>query len=360
MPGPGPTPITAWLPSVVALRTLAFGAAGGLLFSVVDIPLPWLTGPIAVTAALSIGGVAVGLPDWFRPVIFMMLGITIGARIDEHMVGDLARWPLSLGLLCLYVPAAILTMYAYFRLLTRADPSTALLGSTPGSLAYVLAYAADSGANMRKVVITQSVRLGILVLVLPVAVTQAATPSIAVAAPVYAVFDQLWLFAAAAAGGAALAWRTSLPAASMLGALVVSGLLHATGLNTAALPDTAIVAAQVALGCLIGARLEGVDRGELARISVSGIGAVAVGLALSALFAFAIEATLGIGFAQALLAFAPGAIEAMTLMAISLDLDPAYVGAHHIARILLMPVMIPLIARLLLPRRGEHPPTDPA
>jgi membrane AbrB-like protein len=337
---------------MTALRPLAVGAAGGWLFSVMGMPLPWLTGPIAVTATLAIAGASVEIPGWFRPVIFIMLGLTIGSRVNGQLMSDLARWPLSLALLALYVPAAIATMYAYFRLVARVEPNTALVSSTPGSLGYVLAYAADSGADMRKVVITQSVRLGILVLLLPIAVTQAAPTPAPASVASFGPFDQIWLFAAAAAGGALMAWKTSIPAAPMLGALLVSAALHATGLNQAQLPDAAIMAAQVALGCLIGGRLQGVNRKELARVSVTGLGAVLVGIALSALFATAADRLLGIEFAQALLAFAPGAIEAMALMAISLDLDPAYVGAHHIARIMLMPLMIPLTARLLIPREN--------
>ena len=333
-------------------RTLVFGAAGGWLFSVIGLPLPWLTGPIAIIAVLAIAGVSVELPGWFRPVIFIMLGLTIGSRVDARMVADLARWPVSLGLLVLYVPAAIATMYAYFRLVARTDPNTALVSSSPGSLAYVLAYAADSGADMRKVVVTQSVRLGILVLLLPMALTQAAPPPEPAIIASFSPLDQIWLVAAAAAGGGLMAWKFSIPAAPMLGALAISATLHASGLNTAQLPEVGIMVAQVALGCMIGGRLQGADRKELARVSVVGLGAVLVGIALSALFALAVGRLLGIEFAQALLAFAPGGIEAMALMAISLDLDPAYVGAHHIARILMMPLMIPLAARWLVPRAG--------
>lgn len=337
---------------LVVLRTLALGAGAGWLFSRAGLPLPWLTGPIAVTAVLAISGVAVAIPGWFRPVIFLMLGVTIGNRVDEQMIADLARWPASLALLTLYVPAAIVTMYAYFRLVARADPSTALVSSTPGSLAYVLAYAADSGADVRKVVVTQSVRLGILVLLLPVAVTQVA-PAPDPAPPILSdPLDQIWLFAAAAAGGMLASWKVGIPAAPMLGALAVTALLHASGLNTAMLPNSAIIAAQVALGCLIGGRLEGTDRTELVKVSAAGLGAVLVGIGLSALFALAVELLLGIAFAQALLAFAPGAIEAMALMAVSLDLDPAYVGAHHIVRVMLMPLMIPLVGRWLVPRQN--------
>jgi len=339
-------------PSIwTVLRTLTLGAAGGYLFSKAGMPLPWLTGPIAVSAALSIAGVSVEIPPWFRPVIFIMVGLTIGSRVDRHMVEELTRWPLSLALLTLYVPAAIATMYVYFRLVARTDPETSLVSSTPGSLAFVLAYAAESGADLRKVVITQSVRLGILVMLLPVAITHvapAAAPAIHVPTT---LFQQFWLFAAAAAGGALLAWKVSIPAAPMLGALAVSAALHASGLNTSVLPAGGIMAAQIALGVMIGSRLQGVDRKELWRVSFIGLGAVVVGVALSALFAIFIDWLLGIAFAQALLAFAPGAIEAMALMAITLNLDPAYVGAHHILRVMLMPVMIPLMAQWLVPRK---------
>ncbi|MDH5410677.1 MAG: AbrB family transcriptional regulator, partial [Alphaproteobacteria bacterium] len=128
---------SAW----VTARTFALGIAAGWLFSVTGMPLPWLTGPIAVIAALAIGGVPVHIPDWSRPAIFIMLGLIIGSRVDSRMVADLARWPVSLGLLVLYVPVAIATMFAYFRIVARADPNTALVSSSPGSLAYVLAYA---------------------------------------------------------------------------------------------------------------------------------------------------------------------------------------------------------------------------
>ena len=106
---------------------------------------------------------------------------------------------------------------------------------------------------------------------------------------------------------------------------------------------------------MIGGRLDGANRRELARVSLVGLGAVVVGIALSGLFALIVDLLLGVGFAQALLAFAPGAIEAMALMAITLHLDPAYVGAHHILRVMLMPLMISLTAKWLIPKADQIP-----
>ena len=53
----------------------------------------------------------------------------------------------------------------------------------------------------------------------------------------------------------------------------------------------------------------------------------------------------GVPFADALVAFAPGGLEAMTMMAFALGLDPLFVGAHHIARFLFISLALPWVAR---------------
>jgi len=46
-----------------------------------------------------------------------------------------------------------------------------------------------------------------------------------------------------------------------------------------------------------------------------------------------------------IIAFAPGALEAMSILAFALHLDPAYVGTHHIVRYLFVSALIPLLIR---------------
>jgi len=52
-------------------------------------------------------------------------------------------------------------------------------------------------------------------------------------------------------------------------------------------------------------------------------------------------------FAEALAAFAPGGLEAMTMMAFALGLDPLFVGAHHLARFVVISAALPLVANWL-------------
>jgi uncharacterized membrane protein AbrB (regulator of aidB expression) len=66
---------------------------------------------------------------------------------------------------------------------------------------------------------------------------------------------------------------------------------------------------------------------------------VAVGIA--GVFAILAALALSLPFAQTLLAFSPGGLEAMTLLAFALGIDPLYVGAHHLARFLLISLTLP-------------------
>jgi uncharacterized membrane protein AbrB (regulator of aidB expression) len=54
------------------------------------------------------------------------------------------------------------------------------------------------------------------------------------------------------------------------------------------------------------------------------------------------------------LAYAPGGVEAMTIMAFALGLDPAFVGAHHVVRLIVLNVFVPLwLRRLSVKDKGK-------
>jgi uncharacterized membrane protein AbrB (regulator of aidB expression) len=46
-----------------------------------------------------------------------------------------------------------------------------------------------------------------------------------------------------------------------------------------------------------------------------------------------------------IVAFAPGGLEAMVVLAFAMDLDPAFVAAHHLARFLLIALAAPFVVR---------------
>jgi uncharacterized membrane protein AbrB (regulator of aidB expression) len=46
------------------------------------------------------------------------------------------------------------------------------------------------------------------------------------------------------------------------------------------------------------------------------------------------------------ISYAPGALDAMMMLALALHLDPIFVGAHHVARFLLVSLALPLFVRM--------------
>jgi uncharacterized membrane protein AbrB (regulator of aidB expression) len=51
-------------------------------------------------------------------------------------------------------------------------------------------------------------------------------------------------------------------------------------------------------------------------------------------------------FASLILAFSPGGLAEMSLIALALDIDPAFVATHHVVRIFLVVVLAPIAFRL--------------
>jgi uncharacterized membrane protein AbrB (regulator of aidB expression) len=76
-------------------------------------------------------------------------------------------------------------------------------------------------------------------------------------------------------------------------------------------------------------------------------------MGVAALFAGAAAWLAGVSFANGLVAFAPGGLEAMTVLALILGLDPLYVGIHHLVRFLGIGLVLPVLIGWLQRGRPE-------
>jgi membrane AbrB-like protein len=180
-----------------------------------------------------------------------------------------------------------------------------------------------------------------------------------------ASMEELAVLIVAAAIGAIVAYRLRLPGGLLVGAMAVSGVLHATGLVQVNLPLPAAIVAFVVMGSIIGARFVGTDLWLLRRLTLVGLGALAVGTAVMSAFAIAAALLLSLPVGDVVMAFAPGALEAMTTLAFALNLDPAYVGTHHIARLIFVSLVVPVVVHAIRRRAAaagaqEDPADAPA
>ena len=66
---------------------------------------------------------------------------------------------------------------------------------------------------------------------------------------------------------------------------------------------------------------------------------------MAGLFAAPVAALTGLPLGQLWVAFAPGGVEAMAAMGLALGYDPAFVAVHHLVRLAVLFVIVPLFLR---------------
>ena len=235
---------------------------------------------------------------------------------------------------------------------------TALYAAIPGALSYV--FVAAQGDRRRHA--AHCGRAGLPHL-RPDGDRAASGGAAAPVAPIVAPHDSPVMTLALVAAAAAIAYgmtRLRLPAALLYAAIGVSVLAHGSGLALGR-PDPAIqIAAQALVGAWVGTRFIGFDWHLLRSVIVAASGAFVAALAAAAAFAALTAALIKVSFVQALVAFAPGGIEAMTMMAFALGLDPLFVGAHHLARFFLISLTLPLLSRAAVGSRRPAADVPPS
>lgn len=332
---------------------LVIGAAGGAISAWIGMPAPWLAGSMLAAVAAVFSGVRIGMPSWLATAAFIFLGMQTGTSVTWATVERSIQWPLSIAFLGVTVVVIVWVCTVFYMRVRKWDAASALYASVPGALAMVLLLASGTKADMRRVTIAQCIRLFFLVAALPVLIAWLSPVSHIPAEPkvIGGVFDLALLIGLSSAAAFVLD-SCKVPAGLIMGPMLTGAALELTGMISGAMPDFLLIPANVVLGALIAFRFAGFSFGELLKAIGDGFSGFVLALAIAAGGAAIASAATHLPFALTLLAFAPGGLEAMTIMAFALDLDPAYVGAHQVARYLGIALLMPVAARLVLRRLG--------
>lgn len=130
-----------------------------------------------------------------------------------------------------------------------------------------------------------------------------------------------------------------------MGPLVVSAVLHVSGLTDFRVPGWLLACAQVGLSATIGCRFGGLGLRDFIRILALAAGSTLILLALTFAFAIIIGCVTGLDVALLTLAYSPGGLAEMSLVALSLALEPGVVIVHHLARVVFVLIAAPLAFR---------------
>ena len=147
--------------------------------------------------------------------------------------------------------------------------------------------------------------------------------------------------------GYLFARRVRLPAATFVGPLLGSTVVHLAGWIATEPPYLLLALAQLVIGSSVGARFSGTPLGLVLRTLALGAGATLLMLLITFAFGGVLHALTGQSLALLLLAFIPGGFAEMSLIALGMGVDPAFVVTHHSLRVFLVVLIaLPLFAWL--------------
>ena len=355
----------------VALRTaetLAIGAVGGTAFNMAGFPAGLVAGSIVTTAAAALMGRPLLVPAPLTRVLLVTVGIALGAVVTPATLGGFAIYPVSIAILAVAIVCMTGATFTYLRLVHGWNPLSALLGASPGALAQVMAMAAESGADVRGITIVQTLRVMMLALGIPAGLALAGLSQAPVAGPAVAsgMGDPLdfGILVVVSVAVAYAFYRIGFSGGWLFGAMIGAAALNGSGVVDARLPWWIADAAMVALGSVTGSRFTEVNVRLLLEYVLTALGSFTVAVTVASVFAVIASRVVPTGTANLVIAFSPGAQDTMMLLALALQLDPVFVGAHHLARYVMVSMGVSLLAHAIIRRmaraRADEPPkADP-
>ena len=343
------------------LAAIPLGIFGGWCFARLGLPLPWMLGPMTICTAAALLRAPIAAPAVVRPPMTMVIGVLLGAGFTPAIVAQLSSWvPTLIGLTAFVVVCGVACV-AYFRTVAGFDLTTAYFAGMPGGLIEMVIAAEERGGDARTVALIHSARILLIVFAMPFVVqtiqgvTLGARPGFGVSVLETPLTSELWLIATAILG-AVLGHALRLPAKYLLGPMIMSAGVHVTGWSDFKPPQEIVNAAQVVLGTTIGCRFLGTPPRDILRILALSLGSTAILVAITIVFGYGVARVSSYGAVPLILAYSPGGLAEMSLVALALRVEVAFVAAHHIIRVFMVMLGAGLIFSLVRPSPQKDGP----
>ncbi|MDT8855898.1 AbrB family transcriptional regulator [Paracoccaceae bacterium Fryx2] len=335
---------------------MAIGAFGGGVFQILGLPLPWMLGALTASMIAAMLNAPILPPSRLRPTVVVVIGVLLGAGFSPALLSQAAGWALSLAMLVVYLVVTAALVVPYYRRVGGFDPTTAFFSAMPGGVNEMAMIGQEMGGDERRIILAHAARIVITIALIALWFRLIQGYSVGSATSMgvgFADIDARDLAVLAVCGvlGAALGIGLRLPAPTLVGPMFVSAAAHVAGLSQAAPPRELVVMAQILLGTVMGCRFLGIGPRVVGRALLLSLGATLLSLGVTLAFALLFHRLFGQSIEQVMLAYAPGGVTEMSLVALAMQAEVAYVATHHVVRIVLLVGFAPLVLR----RIGRRP-----
>jgi membrane AbrB-like protein len=321
--------------------TLLVGYLAALLCVFLKTPIPWMLGPLLITAGLSILGMKTSsynpLRNGAQWIIASALGLYFTPQVSA-LVASLwwlvilsIAWSLAIG----YCYGLWLYWFNASRF-PKLDRTTAYFSSVVGGASEMTLLAERAHARTDLVASAHTLRVLIVTIAIPFAVKWIGWHGLDITPPSNHLFDTMGILTLGLLTGlGALAMKMlGRSNAWFIGPLIVSIALAINQVELSSVPSWLTNAAQIAIGISLGVRF----RPEFIHSAPRWLVSVAIGtfamMAMCALVSFGLNMLIPLPTATIILAFAPGGIAEMAITAKVLQLGVAIVTALQACRII--------------------------
>ena len=340
--------------------TFAIALVTGWLFLQLQLPAPYLMG--SLFGVWIIGGIFkpiqphLGVARWFHVPVILGLGVLIGANFKAEIMAQASQWGFTVIVMILTTIIVSAIGYVFLRRLRNYEPNLAFLCCIPGGQAEALAMAREMVDKDYVVALFHLVRVVFVFVSTPLllaliegsAAVQNSNQALQ-AMPSIADLNtrQLAIFVGVALVGFYISKMCRIPLPHLLGPMGLSTALHMGGWIEIPRINEFVMLAQLAIGGGVGARLAKVPFRELLTYLKDACINTTMILSAYLLAAVTITHVSGVDFLAIWLAFVPGGLYEVTLLALIFGFDVAFVAFHHTIRIAIIFASLPAIATRL-------------
>ncbi len=332
---------------------LFLGVISGFIFNWATLPLPWMLGAMFANIMASLIRLPVAGPNRLRPLVAIVIGVMLGSSFTPALFDQITLWVSSLIFMVGYLIAVAVVVVPFYKKVAGFDLSTAYFAGMPGGLMEMMIIGKDMGGDERSIILAHTSRIVIVVTLVAIWFRVVQGIDLSDRSEFGVPFseipaNELIVLVIVGALGYLLGRSLRLPAPMLLGPILVSAAVHSLGIIHNPPPSELVIVAQIFLGTIIGCRFIGTEPETILRAIGLGLGATTLMLILTFSFAFACYQIFGQTLEQLVLAYSPGGLAEMSLVAMAMNADIAYVASHHLVRISFVMMFAPLLFKFVL------------
>lgn len=353
--------LVSYLPQLITITSqLAVGILAGLIFSWLQIPVGWLLGSmIGGIAYCVILGNPQPLPKMFITVGKAFIALYTAARFSWDTINVAATYAVPL-LLCVLISGALSLFHGYLlSRLSGIDRVTGLVAFIPGAASSIVPIAEEMGADAVAVAVFQSLRLLLVVLLIPSAAgfffPADLNSSMTMAVATTTVNNSsipMWLnlivLAVCCVVGIWGGKRLNLPASGFLGTFVVGLAVFWGSPYELQVPQWLFAVGLLCVGLSIGVKFDIKTVNKLLKAVLIEIALVISLILLCLGVGYEFHVFTHVDTITSLLGFTPGGLEAMVATVMQLGGDTGLVLAMQLTRMLIIIALGPWLVNFAM------------